>query len=87
MNLKTFIDKYHLSDTLSLDHIAISHPETREKIYIISQWFSGIWFRKIKGSANSNGQMWPLQWIKDIGDLEVHKDAKKELGIKQKKHL
>lgn len=25
--------------------------------------------------------MWPIQWDNEIGNLEVHKDAKKELGI------
>jgi len=85
MTLKIFIDKYHLPNTLGIDHVAIKHPQTGDKIYIISQWYSGIWFRKIKGSANMNGQMWPLQWTEDIGSLEVHKDAKKELSIKLKR--
>ena len=81
MTLKIFIDKYHLPNTLGIDHVAIKHPQTGDKIYIISQWYSGIWFRKSKGSGNDDGQLWPLQWYDKIENLDVHKDAKKELHI------
>ncbi len=83
MKIKEFIDKYHLPDNLGLDHIAVKHPKTGQKIYVVSQWYSGIWFRKTKGSASGNGQMWPCQWNAGVEELEVHKDAKKELGIKK----
>jgi len=81
MKLIKFINKYHLLNTLSVDHIAIKHPETGDKVYVVSQWGTGIWVRKTKGSADKEGQMWPIQWDNKIGNLEVHKDAKKELGI------
>ena len=81
MKLKTFIEKYKLSDSLTVDNIALQHPESKEKIYVISQWNAGFWYRKIKGSAGQNGQMWPAQFSKPLGELEVHKDAKKELDV------
>ena len=81
MKLSQFLKKYELSDSLTLDHIAIQHPETKEKIYIISNWNAGFWYRKTKGSANHNGQMWPVQYEKELGELEVHKGAKKELDL------
>jgi len=82
MKLKEFIKKYSLPDGMTIDHIAIKHPKTKEKIYIISNFFQGIWYRKTKGSAKQNGEMWPYSPISDIQDLYVHKDAKKELGLK-----
>ena len=82
MKLSKFIDKYNLSDAITLDHIALKHPETNEKIYIVSNWFSGFWYRKIKGQKE--GQMWPAQYYGDLNDLEVHKDAKKELKLEIK---
>ena len=81
MKLSQFLKKYDLPGTITIDHIAIQHPETGEKIYIISNWCAGFWYRKTKGSAHHEGQMWPVQYEDDLNDLEVHKDAKKELDL------
>jgi hypothetical protein len=82
MKLRQFIKKYSLPGNMTLDHIALIHPKTKEKIYIISNFLQGIWYRKIKGSAKQNGQMWPYSPVPDIQDLQVHKNAKKELDLK-----
>jgi hypothetical protein len=82
MTLRTFIKKHKLPDSLTVDHIAIKHPKTGEKIYVVSQWCAGVWYRKKKGSAGSDGQMWPLQVAGgDVGSLNVHSAAKKELVV------
>jgi hypothetical protein len=79
MTLKKFIEKYELSDFVLIDKIPIKHPETGEKIYIVSNWMSGFWYRKLP--SQKEGQMWPVQYPGDLNDLEVHKDAKKELEL------
>lgn len=79
--LQQFVKKYPLPSGMTVDHIAVKHPETGEKIYVISNWHNGFWYRKIKGSAKQDGQMWPVQYYPSVGNLEVHKDAKKELGL------
>lgn len=80
ITLNKFIDKNPSLASLTLDHIALKHPETREKIYIISQWAAGFWFRKTKGSANENGPIYPCQYSKNVLELEVHEDAWEELA-------
>ena len=79
MTLKEFYEKYKLPDSMLLDVVPLKHPETGEKIYIISNWFSGFWYRKLPGKKE--GRMWPVQYSGDLNDLEVHKDAKKELDL------
>ena len=44
---------------------------------MVSNWFAGFWYRKEKGKKE--GQVWPVQYIGDLLDLQVHKDALKEL--------
>ena len=79
MKLKQFIDKYPSLGAITMDHIAIEHPDTGEKIYIISHWNNGFWYKKTKGSASEDGTVWPMQYSGDLLNLKVHKDSKKEL--------
>ena len=57
-----------------------SHP-TGTKAYVYATWMSGFWYRLVPGTPT--GQIWPRQFIGDFADLQVHKDAFKELGVKR----
>lgn len=83
MKLGAFLEKHKaaLPPNMGVDHVAVKHPETGAKIYIVSAWRQGFWYRKVKGSCDIGGQMWPCGWSKDLLQLQVHPSATKELGL------
>ncbi|MBI5420858.1 MAG: hypothetical protein HZA35_00920 [Parcubacteria group bacterium] len=67
-----FIEKHKLSDTTDLSQIPLVHPKTGKKIYVVSSWFSGFWYRRKPGSV---GRVYPYQYYGSLLELEVHPDA------------
>lgn len=81
LTLIEFCDKYNVPNNFGVDSIPVKHPETGKKIYLIGSGMMEQWYRKKPGQAGKDGQMWPLmQGLGfDIGSLEIHDDARKEL--------
>lgn len=82
MKLIEISDRYPQLKDMSLTFIAVKHPDTGKKVYVRSQWVSGIWFVKERGATE--GRMYPYTGNGDVGKLEVHPDFYKECGVKKK---
>ena len=77
MKLGKFIEKYKLPDNFPIERIPLKHPESGKKIYMVSNWFVGFWYKY----NLARSQVYPFQYYGDIKDLEVHRDAKKDLEL------
>lgn len=77
MTLMQFCNKRKLPDDFNINRIPVNHPETGEKIYLVSGWNTGFWYRKKPGV--DEGRVWPCQYTGGIGSLQVHRDARREV--------
>lgn len=77
MNVREFIAKHKLPDTIALNGIPLKHPQTKEKIYLYTSFHGGFWYRKIP--YITTGSVYPCQYRNDLNDLEIYGYARKEI--------
>lgn len=78
MKLEKFAVQRKLPDSFDVNRIPVKHPEAGEKIYILSIWSSGFWYRK--NPSRGDGPIHPCQFNEKLAELEVHSDAEKEIA-------
>jgi len=83
MTLEKFAKKYSLPDDYNISLIPLKHPKTGRKIYIYNIWRAGFWYRRRRDVKN--GRIWPYQYYGKILELEIHRDAPKEIRTVNKK--
>lgn len=77
MTLAEFLRKNKLLEMLDLNCIPLTHPHTKEKIYIHRAWRSGFWYQIHPGGCHR--RLYSCEYHGSLLDLEIYLNAKKEL--------